>query len=70
MQKIISGTHNTFTYSISTGNSDNIFLVDPNSGVISITDTTNLDYETTALYQLKMYAIDAALTTGSAMVSM
>ena len=69
VQAYFSGTHNAFTYSIATGNSDNIFAIDASSGAITIGNTANLDYETTILYQLKIYAIDAAPTTGSAAVS-
>lgn len=47
------------TWSITGGNADNIFSIDVNTGQISVTDTTNLDYETTTSYTLTVQAIDS-----------
>lgn len=39
-------TLSTLAYSILSGNADSIFGIDPQSGSVTVTDTTNLDYET------------------------
>ncbi|MGB1539444.1 MAG: cadherin domain-containing protein, partial [Rickettsiales bacterium] len=49
---------NNITYTITAGNADNIFSIDPNTGNITVGDNTNLDYETTNNYTLTIRATD------------
>ena len=55
----------TLTYSIIAGNSSNIFTINTSSGVITINDNTNIDYETTQQYLLTIMATDNNATPAS-----
>ena len=46
------------TYTITAGNADGIFAIDAGTGAITVTDNTNLDYETTQQYILTVEATD------------
>jgi hypothetical protein len=46
----------SLTFSISAGNDANTFLIDPNTGEISIADSVPLDFETTPEFQLEVTA--------------
>lgn len=51
-------TTNLNNWVIVSGNSDAIFAIEPSSGVISIADNTNLDFETTTSYTLSVTVSD------------
>jgi hypothetical protein len=53
--------NDTLTFSITGGNTDNIFSID-NSGNILVDDNTNLNHEATDSYNLTVQANDGALT--------
>ena len=61
----------SLTYTIVNGNDDNIFRVDQvaSNGVIVISDTTLLDFETKDSYTLIVHAVDAGLLTGTTTVA-
>ncbi len=46
------------TYSISSGNDDNIFAINSSTGEITVDDNTNLNYESTTQYVLTVSATD------------
>ena len=46
------------SWSISEGNSDNIFAIDETSGEITVSDDSNLDFETTESYSLTLTVSD------------
>ncbi len=46
------------TYTIQSGNTDNIFRIDPTTGAIDIQDTSNLNFEGTNAYNLIIRATD------------
>jgi gliding motility-associated-like protein len=48
------------TYSITAGNDDGIFGIDPLTGIITVVNTTNLDFETTPQYILTIEVTDGA----------
>ena len=50
----------TLTYSITGGNSDGIFAINASTGQITIADNSNLDFETTTAYDLKVTASDGS----------
>ncbi|MEN8120319.1 MAG: Calx-beta domain-containing protein, partial [Bacteroidota bacterium] len=50
------------TYSIVSGNGDGIFSINASTGQITVTDNTNLDYETTSSYSLVVRADDGTDT--------
>ena len=54
------------TYSITAGNADGIFSIDAGTGAITVTDNTNLDYETTQQYVLTVEATDGTNTDSAA----
>lgn len=62
----ITGTdvdaNTTLTYTITAGNPDSIFVIDPNTGIITVNDNTKLDYETTTSYTLTVQVSDGELT--------
>jgi gliding motility-associated-like protein len=57
------------TYSITGGNSDNIFSIDASNGQITISDNTNLDYEATSSYSLIIQAEDPDANTDEATIT-
>ena len=54
------------SYSITAGNGDGVFSVDGSTGVITVSDNTNLDFETTTQYVLTVRATDGTLTDTAA----
>ncbi len=46
------------TYTIESGNDDNIFTMNSSTGIITVVDNTNLDYETTNRYVLSVKVSD------------
>ena len=59
---------NITAFAITLGNGDAIFGID-NSGVITVVDNTNLDFETTEQYILTIEATDAGALPGSETVT-
>ncbi|QKG80546.1 cadherin domain-containing protein [Tenuifilum thalassicum] len=57
------------TYSITAGNADGIFDIDPNTGQITVADNTNLDYETTTSYALTVHAVDTDGNSDDAVIT-
>ncbi|MEE8390529.1 MAG: cadherin domain-containing protein, partial [Anaerolineae bacterium] len=51
------------TYTITAGDVDTIFGINASSGQITVTDNTNLDYETTPQYVLTVQASDATFSS-------
>ena len=51
------------TYSILSGNENNAFIMDKNTGLISVLNISLIDYETHPLYTLSVGASDGAYTT-------
>ena len=49
-------------YAILTGNTDQAFGLNASTGVLSVTDSTALDYETTPVFSLLVQASDGALS--------
>lgn len=56
-----SDINQTLTFSIEGGNSDNIFIINKESGEIKVTDNTLLDYETTTSYSLTVKVTDSGV---------
>ena len=56
----------TLTYAITAGNNDGIFGINSATGEITVTDNTNLDYETTNQYVLTVQASDGTNTDTAA----
>ncbi|MDL1983033.1 MAG: DUF4347 domain-containing protein, partial [Deltaproteobacteria bacterium] len=54
------------TYSITAGNADGIFAIDAATGEITVSDSTNLDYEITQQYVLTVEATDGTNTDTAA----
>jgi hypothetical protein len=54
---------------ITAGNTDAIFTIDAASGEITVTDNTNLDFETTTLYTLTLTVSDGVATSSSESVT-
>jgi uncharacterized delta-60 repeat protein len=52
---------NSLTYSITAGNDDGIFSINSSTGKITIADSSQLDFETTANYNLTVQVKDAVL---------
>ena len=52
----------TLAYAILTGNTDQAFGLNVSTGVLSVTDSTALDYETTPVFSLLVQASDGALS--------
>ena len=52
----------TLAYAILTGNTDQAFDLNVSTGVLSVTDSTALDYETTPVFSLLVQASDGALS--------
>ncbi|PWD82458.1 cadherin domain-containing protein, partial [Ignatzschineria cameli] len=50
------------TYTITAGNEEGIFEIDPNTGVITIAEGKTLDYETLPTHQLTVTATDGTFT--------
>jgi len=48
----------SLSYSIASGNSDNIFAIDPNTGELVVDDNTNLDFETASTHLLEVRVED------------
>ena len=61
----------TITYSIASGDTYGIFTIDPNTGVITVADNTNLDYETEDLHvlQIEMQDDGVPVATSSAQIA-
>ncbi|MBS3770624.1 MAG: gliding motility-associated C-terminal domain-containing protein, partial [Bacteroidales bacterium] len=57
------------TYSITGGNTDNIFAIDASTGQITVSDNTDLDYETTSSYSLTVQAEDPDANTDEATIT-
>ncbi|XP_046358556.2 protocadherin Fat 4-like [Haliotis rufescens] len=57
----------TITYSIESGNTDTVFSIA--AGVITVTDNTGLDFETTQLFTLTVRATDGGGLTSDVIVS-
>ena len=55
------------TYSITGGNTDGIFSIDAGTGAITVSNNTNLDYETTQQYVLTVEATDGTTTDTAAL---
>ena len=53
-----TGDTTSLTWSIASGNDDGVFAIGASTGAITVADTTNLDYETTASYDLVVQATD------------
>ena len=53
---------NALTYTITVGNGAGIFAINPSTGEITVSDNTNLDYETTAQHVLTVQASDGTRT--------
>ena len=57
-------------YTLTSGNDDGIFAIDEDTGELSVTDRTNLDFETTAQYTLTVTLSDTqATTSGQAFIT-
>jgi hypothetical protein len=52
----------TLSYTILSGNTDQAFGLNSNTGVLSVTDSTALDYESTPVFSLLVRASDGALS--------
>ncbi len=48
------------TYSITAGNTENIFVLNANTGELSLSNTAQLDYETKTAYSLTIRVLDSA----------
>ena len=53
-----TGDTTSLTWSIASGNDDGVFAIGASTGAITVADTTNLDKETTASYDLVVRATD------------
>jgi len=53
---------NSITYSITGGNSSGAFTIDPSTGVISVANSSILDYETITSFVLIVHATNGSLT--------
>ena len=53
-----TGDTTSLTWSIASGNDDGVFAIGASTGAITVADTTNLDKETTASYDLVVQATD------------
>ena len=53
-----TGDTTSLTWSMASGNDDGVFAIGASTGAITVADTTNLDYETTASYDLVVRATD------------
>ena len=53
-----TGDDDSLTWSIASGNDDGVFAIGASTGAITVADTTNLDRETTASYDLVVRATD------------
>ena len=61
-----SAAVNTFTWSITAGNTNNAFAIDPSSGEITVNTSSELDYESgTILYTLSLTVSDGATTSAA-----
>jgi gliding motility-associated-like protein len=56
------------TYSLTAGNIDNIFGINPGNGYITVDDNTNLDYESRTVYYLTINATDGS-TSDNAVIT-
>ena len=65
-----SAAVNTFTWSITAGNTNNAFAIDPSSGEITVNTSSELDYESgTILYTLSLTVSDGATTSSTETVT-
>ena len=61
-----SAAVNTFTWSITAGNTNNAFAIDPSSGELTVNTSSELDYESgTILYTLSLTVSDGATTSAA-----
>ena len=50
----IDGSSNSVVYNISQGNEDSMFIIEPSTGAVLLSDTANLDRETRAIYNITL----------------
>ena len=61
-----SAAVNTFTWSITAGNTNNAFAIDPSTGELTVNTSSELDYESgTILYTLSLTVSDGATTSAA-----
>ena len=60
---------NTFTWSITAGNTNNAFAIDPDTGEITVNNSSELDTETTPNYTLTLTVSDGANTSSAETVT-
>ena len=60
---VISGDMNTLMFGISAGNTDDVFAINQDTGIITVADSDQLDFETIASYMLTVTVSDDAGAT-------
>ena len=58
----------TLSYTVLSGNTDQAFGLNASTGVLSVTDSTALDYETTPVFSLLVQASDGALSDSATVI--